>query len=89
MNFSLTTVVQYTAVASFQIPTMDIVAESNSVLEVCVTMITTPSGVTLATDVNLTLTPISDTGKEFQPSSEVIKLIHRIFQLLLVMTFLK
>ena len=28
------------------------------------TMITTPSSGTLATDVNLTLTPISDTGKE-------------------------
>ena len=43
---------------------MDIVAESNSVLEVCVTMMTSPSGGTLAMNVDLTLTPISGTGKE-------------------------
>ena len=43
---------------------MQTVAESNSVLEVCVTMMTSPSGGTLATAVDLTLTPVSDTGKE-------------------------
>ena len=50
--------------ASFSMITMDAVAENNLTLEVCVTMMTTPSGGTLATDVDLTLTPISDTGKE-------------------------
>ena len=50
--------------ASFTILPMQTVAESNSVLEVCVTMMTTPSSGALATNVDLTLTTISDTGKE-------------------------
>ena len=43
---------------------MQTVTESNSVSEVCVIMMTSPSGGTLATDVDLTLAPISDTGKK-------------------------
>ena len=52
----------YHTAASYTILPIQIIAENNSVLEVCVTMMTSPSGGTLTTDVDLTLTPISDTG---------------------------
>ena len=68
---------------------MQTIAESNAVLEVCVTMMTTPSGGTLATNVDLTLTPISDTGKKLQLSfgSRTLNLEYQTFQLCLGKTF--
>ena len=54
----------YLAAASFTISPVQIIAENNSVLEICATMMTIPSGGTLATDVDLTLTPISGTGEK-------------------------
>ena len=51
------------AAAIFSIPSMEVVAESDGTLEVCVTMMTFPSGGSLAKDVDLTLSTMSGTGK--------------------------
>ncbi len=49
--------------ASFSIPSMLMVDESDSIFEVCVTMTTAPLGVMLAKDVELTLSTMNGTGK--------------------------
>ena len=48
--------------ASFSIPTMASVAESDSAVELCVTMTTTPPGAALGKQVDLLLSTMSGTG---------------------------
>ena len=43
---------------------MKVVAESDGTLEVCITMMTFPSGGSLAKDVDLSLSTMSGTGKD-------------------------
>ncbi len=49
--------------ASFSIPAMQVVAENDSTVEVCITMTTAPAGGSLAKKVYLTLSTMSGTGK--------------------------
>ncbi len=49
--------------ASFSVPTMERVAESDLTLELCVSMTTVPPGAELATQVDLTLSTMSGSGK--------------------------
>ncbi len=49
--------------ASFSIPAMVMVAESDSTVEVCITMTTAPAGAMLAKEVDLTLSTMDGTGK--------------------------
>ena len=51
--------------ATFSIPIIAMVAESDTTLEVCVTMITAPAGAMLATHVDLSLSTMSGTGKTY------------------------
>ncbi len=51
------------AAASFSVPTMESVAESDETLELCVNMTTSPPGAALATQVDLTLLTVNGSGK--------------------------